>query len=99
MGCAVLIVGDVDFGRGGHFEVDPVDRGLAVAVGERMGARVSNSLQLASQRSGKFRAQGKTPRPWNTARRVLEDRRQEREAEWAREARLLWRPLGFLDKP
>ncbi len=66
--------------------------------GERLGARTSNSLQVAAQKAGRPRPRGRRPRPWNTARRVLEERRREREAEWPREARLLWRPLGFLDK-
>ncbi len=54
--------------------------GLAVAAGERLGRRTSNGLQLAARKADRSRPRGKTPRPWNTARRVLEERRREREA-------------------
>ena len=53
-------------------------------------------LALADTRGERPRPPG-TPRRWNTAKTVLEERRQERGAEWYASADVFWRALG-LDK-
>jgi hypothetical protein len=72
--------------------------GLAVVAGERLGGRERRGLVLARERRDKTRRPG-TRTPLDTARRVLEELRREREEAWERVAGPLWRPLRVINKP